>query len=173
MTADLFYMSAVFRLVGACVLATGLASAEPPGWACATEVLDLHGVWQTRQNFLPVYSDFDLVWYLAELLPVRGEILPVYSSDPIAFRRGKVVFVSTGLLLSAHSEGELLARLKKEANGLPARGPGERAPGVAGCTPLAPLERMAFADLQKRLSAQVHAYAESRRVVLKRRDWGN
>src|SRR5689334_14724034 len=99
-------MLTIFRLIAAGILAVTLAGAEsatpapeiPRNAARMAEAMSAHGIWYSRDVYLPFYADEDLVNYLAGV-PTDRLVLPVYCSDVLAFRRGRYIFVSTGLIL--------------------------------------------------------------------------
>lgn len=125
-------------------------------------VMANHGVWysprrsrgqEPRGVYFPFYGDLDLVAYLAALTGSGQSdraILPVYSPEPIHFRRGQLVFVSTGFILQAHSYEELLQAIQSE---IPC--PGGDAAG--------------FRSMQSKLALQVAEYVELTRPRLRRR----
>src|ERR1700688_3722380 len=72
--------------------------------ACGLEIAAIHGVWRSPQVYVPLYADEGTVAYLAALgakaagdrRPVAA-VLPVYAIEPVHFRWGDFVFLSTAL----------------------------------------------------------------------------
>ncbi len=139
--------------------------AAPNETGCAGEVLALRGVWLSQQVFLPAFGDLDLLKYLASLGGRKAgvAVLPVLSSEPFYFRSDKVVFVSTGFILNAADERELIgaiqsARRKVRTRALPA------------CAVLSPVASERLADIRQRLAAQVAEYEGTAALRLLRRE---
>ena len=113
--------------------------------------LEMHGVWYSRDVYLPLYIDAELLEYLASI-PSGGILLPVYSPVPLHFRRGAIIFVSTGLILRSGAERDLLNAIVRDGGG-----------------PLPPPNAVRFHDLQSKLAAQIADYTEATRPKLRRR----
>jgi hypothetical protein len=163
-----------------CVVWASLAAAEPAGagslpaggWdpgaeRCGAEILALHGVWRPRQGFLPAYADLELVWYLASLGARERDVavIPVYAPEPVYFRSGGVVFLSTGFILKAGGEKALTdairsARVEIRTEELPA------------CAAMSPRAPASFADAVRRLAREVAEYEGATARRLRRRDTG-
>ena len=124
--------------------ATGAASSRLER---ALDVMSAHGVWYSRNVYLPFYSDTEVVAYLANI-PSDVLLVPVYTAAPIHFRRGQFVFVSTGLILQSRNEAELLAA------SLPAPPPPDEA---------------RFQALQARLRERIAEYEADTQPHLRRR----
>jgi hypothetical protein len=118
----------------------------------AWDAMLVHGVWYTPHVYLLFYADADLVAYLAGISsdPV---VLVVYSPAPIHFRRGEVVFVSTGLILESRSEGALFDAITRDG----------------GC-PLFPGDAARFSAVQAKLAAGIAHYYETTRPHPQRRE---
>jgi hypothetical protein len=121
-------------------------------YARAWEAMSMHGVWYTPKVHFPFYADAALVAYLAGISLDRA-VLPVYSPAPVHFRRGEVVFVSTGLILESHSEGELFDEIARDG----------------GC-PLVPGDADRFSAVQAKLAAGIAHYYEDTRPQPQRRE---
>jgi hypothetical protein len=165
-----------FSMVCICLAAAGLASAdalslgsrEPAADRCAAQVSELRGVWRPGQVFLPAYGDLELVLYLASLGASEPgtTMLPVLSAEPLVFRGNHVVFLSTGFILKARSEKELMeairsARVEVRTQDLPA------------CAAMTPSATASFADVQLRLAGQLAGYQDVTVRRLRRRDTGS
>jgi hypothetical protein len=155
--------------------ATGLAWAdslpvlkwEPAAVRCANEISLMHGVWRSRQAFLPVYGDLELVVYLASLGARQAgvAVLPVFSPEAFYFRSNAIVFLSTGFILKAGSERELTEAIRRARVEVRT----QELPGCAAMTPWAPAS---FADVRRRLAGQVAGYEDVTVRRLRRRDTG-
>jgi hypothetical protein len=121
-------------------------------YARAWEAMSMHGVWYTPKVDLQFYADAALVAYLARISLDRA-VLPVYSPAAIHFRRGDVVFVSTGLILESHSEGELVDAIERDG----------------GC-PLFLGEAARFSAVQAKLALGIIRYYEASRPEPRRRE---
>lgn len=143
------------------LMAVGLATAggmtpdsSSPGLnPRALSVLATQGVWYSKQVYLPFYSDIALVTYLSEISggpQSRFTIVPVYSPAPLHFRRGDVVYVSTGLILQVAGEEDLVNAIRSEIGHISA----------GGCD---------FHELQTKLSSQIAGYVEVSTPHLNRR----
>ena len=153
-------MKRLILIVSAWLVPIGLAHAEnslpvPTTVSISARAADaysLHGVWYSSRVYLPFYSDLELAAYLSSLPGPADDlaVLPVYSAQPIHFRRGRYVFVSTGLILQARDERELLGTIHRE---IPSA-------GTTGSD---------FHEVQSRLAAQIAQYIEISRPRLRRR----
>ena len=121
-------------------------------YARAWDVISMHGVWYTPEVYLLFYADEALVTYLAGVTLDRT-VLPVYSPVPIHFRRGEIVFVSTGLIMESHSEGELFDAIARDAE----------CPLLAG-------DAARFSAAQAKLAAGIAHYDEATRPQARRRE---
>lgn len=139
------------RLVGLAIgalLIASLAAAESPApLARASDAMSMHGVWYSRDVYLPLYSDVGVLKYFADI-PSDVVVLPVYTPTPLHFRRGRFLFVSTGFLLQCRSERELLDAT------IPSASPGSGA---------------GFHEVQTRLRSQIAEYEAESRSHLRRR----
>ena len=163
------------RILGAWTVALGVLPAQPPAepgyTACAREVGRLHGVWRTPRVYLPLWADWDTVEYLASLAGKASggaphpAVLPVFSLDPVHFRRGSVVFVSTGLIAQSGSEAKLLAAIRAEVK----RKPRPEKNASPACACLSPASAETFAEVRARVASQSEAYAALQVERLKRR----
>jgi hypothetical protein len=164
-----------FSIICVSLAAVGLACADslpasrwdPAAEGCAREITMMHGVWRPGQVFLPAYADLDLVAYLASLHARHPgvAVIPVFTSEPVSFRGNHVVFLSTGLILKAGSEGELTdairkARVEVQTRDLPA------------CAAMVTWQPASFADVQRRLAGQVAGYGDVTVRRLRSRDTG-
>jgi hypothetical protein len=140
--------------------------------ACETEMTAIRGVWRSPQVFAPLYADWDTVAYLATLSaratggrpPVA--VLPVYSDEPVHFSRGGFVFLSTALIVGAHSEQELIDAIQTELQGSRSKKQG----WPSACVAVTPGPITSFLERQQRLADQVTEYAKMARPRLKRRE---
>lgn len=121
-------------------------------YARAWDVISMHGVWYTPEVYLLFYADEALVTYLAGVSLDRV-VLPVYSPATIHFRRGEIVFVSTGLIMESHSEGELFDAIARDA----------------GCALVAG-DAARFSAVQAKLAAEIAHYYEATRPQPRRRE---
>jgi hypothetical protein len=151
----------------ACADALSLGRREPAVERCTGEISELRGVWRPGQVFLPAYGDLELVSYLASLGASEPGIamLPVLSAEPLVFRGNHVVFLSTGFILKARSEKELMeairsARVEVQTRDLPA------------CSSMTPSAPASFADVRLRLAGQLAGYEDVTVRRLHRRDTG-
>ena len=138
---------------------------EPTAEQCASEIVTLHGVWHGEQVFLPAYADLELVRYLAGLGAREPgvAVIAVYAADAVYFRSQNVVFLSTGFILRAGSEGAL-----REAIG---RAPfGVRSGELAACAGMAVPAPASFADVVGRLGRAVAEYERLTARRLRRRE---
>ena len=128
---------------------------EPAAVRCANEISLMHGVWRSRQAFLPAYGDLELVVYLASLGARQPgvAVLPVFSSESFYFRSNAIVFLSTGFILKAGSERELTEAIRRAR--VEART--QELPGCAAMTPWAPAS---FSDIRRKLEGQVAGYKD-------------
>ena len=129
-------------------------ASSSPGLSPRTlSVLSTYGVWYSEQVYLPFYSEMAVVTYLSELCggaQCQFTIVPVYSPAPLHFRRGDVVYVSTGLILQAAGEEDLLNAIRSEIKHI----------APAGSD---------FREMQAKLSSQIAAYVEQSTPHLSRR----
>ncbi len=141
----------------------------PAEQRCAAEITALRGVWRgdwrSPQTFTPAYADLQLVIYLSGLAgPEAGlAVVPIYAVEPLIFRSARIVFVSTGLVLQATSEQQLIhairdAPLQITSGALP----------HCGVMPL-PAARDLEA-VQRKLAAQLAQYQDLGVRTLRRRD---
>jgi hypothetical protein len=151
-------MNALLQAVVYCVAIVNSLSAPAPTPATprlsprvADAVSTIHGVWYSKSEFLPLYVDQGLLEYL-DTIPSGLAVLPVMAPEPIHFRRGQYLFISTGFLLEASGERELLDAVSP-------RGP----------------QLISFADdaifrgVQDRLASQISGYEDNTRRRLRRR----
>jgi hypothetical protein len=140
---------------------------EPAAERCASEISLMHGVWRSRQAFLPAYGDMDLVVYLASLgdRHTGVAVMPVFSSEAIYFRSKNIVFLSTGFILKAGSERELTEAIRRARVEVRT----QELPACAAMTPWAPAS---FADVRRRLAGQVAGYEDVTVRRLRTRDTG-
>lgn len=124
----------------------------PGRYSLAWDIMSVHGVWYKPDVYLQFYADADLVAYLTGISPDLV-VLAVYSPAPIHFRHGKVVFVSTGLILESRSEAELF----------------EAIAGDGGC-PLPPGDAARFSAVQAKLAQGIADYYEVTRPPLRCRE---
>jgi hypothetical protein len=163
-------------MVCVCLAAAGPASAEalslggrePAAERCAGEISAARGVWRSGQVFLPAYGDMELVMYLASLAAREPgvAVLPVFSSEPIVFRSNRVVFLSTGFILKAGSESELMQAIGS------ARVEFQTRSGLPACAAMTPSAPASFADVRLRLTGQLGGYQDVTVRRLHRRDPG-
>jgi len=123
--------------------------------SCAGEVARMRGVWRSPQVFMPAYGDWELVLYLASLGPREQgvAVLPVFSSEPIYFRSSHIVFLSTGFILKAASENELLEAIRNAP-------PEVRTGDLPACSAMLPSTTVSFSDIQRRLTEQLAGYPD-------------
>jgi hypothetical protein len=121
-------------------------------YSVAWDIMSVHGVWYTQDLYFQFYADADLVAYLTGISPDLV-VLPVYSPVPVHFRRGKVAFVSTGLILESRSEAELFESIALDG----------------GC-PLAPGDAARFSAVQAKLAIGIANYSEATRSPLRCRE---
>jgi hypothetical protein len=151
---SLFLYCAGLIIAGWANAATEVSLAEPT--AANSRVLEAmahHGVWFSNSVYLRFYADQGLIDYLGSLTGVEEHdiaILPVFSSEPVHFRRGHLIFVSTGLILQAHDEVEFLRAVQSEM-------------------PTAGGSAQGFQALQARLATQIAQYLEATSPHLRRR----
>ncbi len=149
------------------------------GSRCALEIENLHAVSHGAASF-PLYSDVELATYLNAVLTRAGlpagvagraTVLPVYSPDPLSFRRENRIFISTALLLDLTTEEELLRVLQMR---LPQRKKSHRAPPSPpsfACSLSGPDQR-SFDEVRATLATQLTRYEEWSRPRLKTRSTG-
>jgi len=145
-----------------------------PGLAgCEREIQHLRGVWQTPQVFLPLYNDLDTITYLAALARKAAgtspavAVLPLYAAEPIHFRVGNLVFLSTGLIAGATLEADLIEVIQAEMR---ITGTKSRIQySMPACATLSLFDHMDFHDMRQRLELQVAEYVLSTVPRLKRR----
>jgi hypothetical protein len=164
-----------FSMVCVSLAAAGLACAEslpmgrlePAGERCGGEISALRGVWRPGQSFLPAYGDMELVLYMASLGAHEPgvAVLPVFSSEPVYFRSNHIVFLSTGFILKAGNERELMEAIRSA----PVEARTRDLPACAAMTPSAPAS---FSDVRLRLAGQVAGYEDVTVRRLRRRDVG-
>jgi hypothetical protein len=130
----------------------GLTPSLGRKYELAWDAMSMHGVWYTPKVYLLFYADAALVAYLTGISLDRA-VLAVYSPAPIHFRRGEVLFVSTGLILESHSEGELFDAISRDG----------------GC-PLFPGDAARFSAVQAKLALGIAHYYEATRPQLQRRE---
>ncbi|MBI5085053.1 MAG: hypothetical protein HZB13_10715 [Acidobacteria bacterium] len=136
------------------LLATLALTQDAPSPATCRQELDrIHTVSAPEGRFL-LYGDPLLAEYLQRLTPTP--VIPIYEDEPVAFNHNGATVVSTGLILQASSEADLLSAL-------PARPPrtssARRAAASqairAACSAYQPLP---FAQLQARLATDISRY---------------
>jgi hypothetical protein len=145
---------------------------------CGSEIVALHGVWRSPQAYFPLYADWGTVAYLASLgaraagnRPPKVAVLPVYAAEPVHFRLGNFVFLSTGLILETGSEQELVDAIQAELRIKSSRTKKLKKPGwPPSCAGLPPGPPTSFLEEQHRLAAQVAEYARRVTPRLQRRD---
>jgi len=138
----------------------------------------LHGVWRSPQVYFPLYADWGTVAYLASLgvraagnRPPLVAVLPVYAAEPVHFRLGNFVFLSTGLIVEAGGEQELVDAIQAELVIKRSRTKKLKRPGwPPSCAALPPGPAASFLEAQQRLAAQVAEYARRVTPRLQRRD---
>ena len=133
----------------------------------------MRGVWQSPQVYFPLYADWDTLAYLGALgvravgnQGPRVAVLVVYSAETIHFRLGDFVFLSTGLIIGARSERELIDAIQTEFQ----RSRGKMPVGPSACVGLTLGTTASFSEVQQRLAAQVAEYARRVTPRLKRRE---
>jgi hypothetical protein len=165
----------LFSMVYVCLAAEGLAFAdslpvdswEPAAVRCAGEISALRGVWRSRQVFFPAYGDLHLVVYLASLVARRPglAVVPVFTSEPVVFRSNHVVFLSTGFILKAESESDLMEAIRSA----PVEVQTQDLPACAAMD-VAPWVPASFHDLRLRLAGQLAGYEDVTVRRLRKRD---
>lgn len=154
----------LFPMICVGVAAAALACAADPvsvgTWKlaaerCAGEISTMHGVWRSREVFLPAYGDLDLVVYLASLGSRHPgvAVVPMYSPEPICFRSNHVVFLSTGFILKAGSERELTDAIRSARVEV-------QSPILPACAAMAIWVPTSFADVRRRLAKRVAEYED-------------
>lgn len=150
---------------------------------CGDEFQRLHGVWRSPEVYFSLYADWDTVEYLSSLgvkaagvSPPGVAVLPIYGSEAVHFRVRDFVFVSTGLIVNASEEQDLIDAIRSELKVKVKRRrwlrswgatPRRRSPPACAAAPLG--EPAGFVEMQLRVSAQVAEYAELYPPSLKRR----
>jgi hypothetical protein len=180
--ADKNGMGCFERIVCGWAVLAGVLLGEtgtPPGSdACGSEIVALHGVWRSPQVYFPLYADWGTVTYLSALgakaagyrSPVVA-VLPVYAAQPVHFRLGNFVFLSTGLIVEAGGEQELVDAIQAELIIKRNRTKKLKQPGWSpACAALPPGPPTSFQEAQQRLAAQVAEYARRVTPRLQRRD---
>lgn len=133
----------------------------------------MHGVWQSPQVFLPVYADWETITYLAAAARKAAgtsptvAVLPVYAEEPIHFRVGNFVFLSTGLIAGATGEADLIEVIQAEMKIKKTKGRAKY--GMPACATISLYERADFHNMRQRLEVQVAEYVLSTAQHLKRR----
>jgi len=139
-----------------------VTDAELASSACASQISALHGVWQSPQVYVQLYADWDTVAYLAALRdrvmlntqqPVA--LLPVYSTEPIHFRQGYFVFLSTALIGKAESEEALIETIHADLQSRPAK----RFFPQPACAVWSADSSATLSGIQERLATQLAQYA--------------
>lgn len=151
---------------------------------CGDEFQRIHGVWRSPEVYFALYADWDTVEYLNSLgVKAAGvsrpgvAVLPIYGSEAVHFRVRDFVFVSTGLIVNASEEQDLIDAIRSE---LEVKVKVKRRRWLRGWLPTsrrrsppacaAPLgEPAGFAEMQLRVSAEVAQYAALYEPRLKRR----
>ncbi len=142
---------------------------------CLREVVSLHGVWHTKEAYLPIYADVKAVTYLASLGARAAAdqaglaILPVYSPEPVHFRQGSYIFLSTALILEAADEQTLLRAIQGDIPTQWSRRAVGSAGRVSACAAPALLDTDSFEEIRNRLARQISQYQDDRTPRLKRR----
>jgi hypothetical protein len=157
-------------MVWVSLAAAGLACADslqPVSERCAGEIFALRGVWRTGQVFLPAYGDLELVLYMASLGAREPGIavVPAFSSKPVYFRSKHIVFISTGFILKAGSEKELVEAIRNAPVEV-------RTGDLAACAAMVPWVPASFPDVRLRLAGQLAGYEDVTVRRLRRRETG-
>ena len=141
--------------------------------ACGGEIAAIHGVWRSPQVYVPLYADEGTVAYLAALgakaAGVRrtvAAVLPVYSNEPVHFRRGNFVFLSTALIVEAHDEQELIDAIQADSQS----GRTNQSVGQAACATWTPGSLASLPEIQQMLGIRLAEYAKWTAPGLKRRE---
>jgi hypothetical protein len=129
-----------------------LAPASASRYVLAWRALSMHGVWYTPTVYFQFYADADLIAYLTGISQDLI-VLAVYSPEPIHFRRGEVVFVSTGFILQLRSEAELFEAIAGD-----------------GVCPLNPGDAARFSSVQAKLALRIGDYYEITRPPMRCRE---
>jgi hypothetical protein len=129
-----------------------LTPASARRYALAWQAMSMHGVWYAPTIYLQFYADADLVAYLTGISQ-DIIVLAVYSPEPIHFRRGEVVFVSTGFILQLRSEVELFEAMASD-----------------GVCPLHAGDAAHFSAVQAKLAHGIGDYYEITRSPLRCRE---
>ena len=129
-----------------------LAPASASRYVLAWRALSMHGVWYTPTVYLPFYADADLVAYLTGISQDLI-VLAVYSPEPIHFRRGEIVLVSTGFILQLRNEAELFEAIASD-----------------GVCPLNLGDADRFSSVQGKLALGIGDYYEITRPPRRRRE---
>ena len=151
----------------ACAESFPMGRLEPAGERCGGEIFAMRGVWRPGQRFLPAYGDMELVLYMASLGAREPgvAVIPVFSSEPVYFRSNHIVFLSTGFILKAGSERDLVEAIRNA----PVEARVGDLPACAAMTPSAPAS---FSDVRQRLAGQVAGYQDVAVRRMRKRDTG-
>jgi hypothetical protein len=166
-----------FLLAATPLLSDGLSNSRGGSVSipCLREIVRLHGVWRTDEVYLPIYADLKTFAYLASLGTRVGSdraglaILPVYAREPIHFRHGQYIFLSTGLILGASDEEVLLRAIQDEIHSHPPRRTRESGDWASSCAEPVLRDTGGLEEMQTRLSSQIAQYEAIRAPRLKRR----
>jgi len=141
--------------------------------ACGGEIAAIHGVWRSPQVYVPLYADEGTVAYLAALgAKAAGDrqrvaaVLPVYTAEPVHFRLGNFVFLSTSLIVEAHDEQELIDTIQAEFRSDRTK----RHVGPPACALLTPGSPASLPEIQQMLGIRLAEYAKWTAPGLKRRE---
>ena len=160
----------MLTLVVAALLSSGTLGSASDVQACEAGIQSARGVWLSAGTFVALYNDLELVAYLNSLggefrgrkgTEERVPVLPVLSNEPMVFRRGLPIYVSTGLLLQIEGREEL-ARVIGNAARRSRRG---REAELAACARLASFGRSHRA-VKSRVAAELASYYEGSRPRL-------
>jgi len=152
--------------------------APPVQMQCETELNHLHRIQNARGKQLPVYHDAALLGYLARLgrrlAPLAGSrrplvVVPVYSEEPEFFEYHGRVVVSTRTVLEARSEADLLNGMAIWLSAFDADSRRRLATARSMCQAPWVDTGASFAEIRKRLAAQIKTYNEWTARKLRRR----
>ena len=141
---------------------------------CSSEFESLRFVATPQGPRIPLYWDQNLINYLTQAYgdtqqmgsSVAGPVvLPLYSANPMIFRSGSYVFVTTGLLSKIRSEAELLHFFERPLTSAPGKRNGV---SLRNCGVLTP-ESTAFAPVWSHLKESLTRYEAGTHLRLKRR----
>jgi hypothetical protein len=109
----------------------------------------------------------ELVLYVASLGAREPgvAVLPVLAAEPIYFRSNHIVFLSTGFILKAGSERELVEAIRSAPVEVQTR-------DLPACASVAASAPASFSDVHLRLAGQLAGYEDVTLRRLRRRDTG-